>query len=107
MKLPLSLLLAAAIFYCSMSLLGRAIRLHTDPADASDFATEQVAAKGLDWPQGFFAENPGKEYQATYYAPDSSGRYATVKVKRTDAGWQLVSFEQGTAEWRKHAAASR
>lgn len=102
MKLPLSLLFACALLYCSWSALCWSIALHTDPVDASAFATEQVAAKGFAWPQTFFAENAGKIYQATYEADDGSCRCITVKVKKTEAGWQLVSMTEGKAEWRKH-----
>lgn len=107
MKLSLSLLMASALCYCSMSLLGRAIALHTDPSDAASFAAEQAEAKGVDWPQHTFRDLGGHNYEATYCPTDDSGRFATLRVKKTGAGWQLASFKQGTDEWRKHAPASR
>lgn len=106
MKLSFNLLLASALCYCSVSALSWTLALHTDPLDASAFATKQVATKGLDWQQTYFAECAGKEYQANYRASDGSGRFVIVKVKKTEAGWQLVSMTEGKAEWLKHAAAS-
>lgn len=107
MRISFRLLFAVAIFYYSMTLLNWSWSLHADPWRAEDFAAEQLASKGLDWPQESFRENAGKIYVATYRAPDDSGRYATVEVKKTDAGWQLVSFKEGTAAWRKRVTASR
>lgn len=100
MRIPFRLLFALTLFCCSMSVLDWSWSLHADPWDAADFAAQQVQP---GWRQTYFAENAGKEYQANYHAPD--GRFVIVKVKKTEAGWQLVSKQEGKAEW--HVADSR
>lgn len=107
MRPPIRLLLAATLCYYSLSALNWGISLHLDPWRAEDFAAQKAENKGINWPQYTFRELGGHEYEATYQATDNSGRYATVRVKKTDAGWQLVSLKEGQAEWRKHVAASR
>jgi hypothetical protein len=102
MNIPFRLLFALAIFYCSMSVLDAAWSLHADPWRASDFATQQVTAKGFRWPQDSFYDLGSGRYRARYVAPDS--RSVTVEVSKGTNGWQVDSLKQGKALWRNVAA---
>lgn len=102
MKLPFKFLFAVLLFHCSMAMLDWSWSLHADPWRASDFADEQVAAKGIDWPQDSFRELPGKRYRARYVAPD--GRCMTIEVSKGADGWKVDSLTQGKALWRNVAA---
>jgi hypothetical protein len=102
MRIPFRLLFAFALFYCSMSALNWAICLHTDPWTAADFAAEQAAAKGFDWPEDAFYDLGGGHYRVRFVAPDN--RSVTVEVSKGTEGWRLVSLTQGKALWRNVAA---
>jgi hypothetical protein len=105
MNPPIRLLLAATVCYYSLCALDWAWSLHADPWRAEAFAVEQLQAKGVQLPQKHFREVGDHQYQATF--ADGSGRYAIVDVKKTEAGWQLVSLKQGTGKWIDNATASR
>jgi hypothetical protein len=101
MKLPFKFLFAVALFHCSMAALDWSWSLHADPWRASDFANEQVAAKGIDWPQDSFYELGGGRYRARYVAPDS--RCVTIEVSKRRGVWRVDSLKQGKALWQNVA----
>lgn len=106
LPVPISLLLAGTLCYYSLSALGWAVALHTDPWNASDFADEQAKAQGFDWPQEMFRDLGRGNYQARYRSPDYK-QSVTVDVRKGPGGWELVSLTERALSCPTDEQASR